>query len=108
MTVMATEFRLGEDLARLEHLDFEFETPCEIPERAAKAGGGTPRCPGRPARWVGWRVNCCPESPNYILLCDECKKVYQAWLAQGAQITCIECLTENAGFIAYTSLNKQS
>ena len=95
------------DLERLEHLDFDFEAACEVPQRAAKAGGGTPKCDGRPAQWVGWRENCCPQSPNYVLLCDECKRIYQAWMASGGYITCADCAAEG-GYITFTELNRKS
>ena len=105
----STEIELGEDLERLEHLDFDIEVPCEVPERA-KIGkpGGTPKCDGRPARWVGWRSNCCPESPNYILLCDECKRTYQAWQAASSIMYCANCGRDNGGFISFTELNRKS
>lgn len=95
------------DLERLENLDFHIEEPCEVPGRARVAGGGTPKCPGRPAVWVGWRENCCPQSPRYLLLCDECKRTYQAWMVRGGYITCANCQAEG-GFVTFTELNRKS
>jgi len=86
--------------------DFEFEVVCEIaalrPEHPA-----FPKCKGDPARWVGWRANCCPTSPRYRLLCDFCKQTYQNWFAKGAFVYCGDCLQE-CEFLAYTPLGGKS
>lgn len=106
MTSAATERGTYLDLG---HLDFDIELPCEVPQRAQTGKpGGTPKCDGRPARWIGWRPNCCPESPRYVLLCDECKRIYQAWQAANPVMFCADCGVDNGGFIRYTELNRKS
>ena len=61
MSIMAG-IEFDTDLERLEHLDFDFEVACEVPERRRQIKGGMPMCDGNPAEWVGWRANCCPTS----------------------------------------------
>jgi hypothetical protein len=99
---------VGADPYTLEHLDFDYEAACEIPERARQIKGGTPMCNGNPAEWVGWRANCCPTSPRYLLICSPCKRVYQAWIATAGYITCGDCGAETGGFISFTELNRKS
>ena len=101
-----TEMSVEHDVDTIEHLDAEWDVACEVQARAAAIGGGTPRCLGDPAQWVAWRANCCPESPRYMLICDVCKNVYDAWIAANAFITCGDCGTQTGGFVAYTELNK--
>lgn len=87
--------------------DAEFDIICDI----SKMNGVDPKfptCHGDPARWVAWRANCCPESPRYRLVCDHCKKVYQAWMAKQAHITCAHCGRETGGFISFTPLKGRS
>jgi hypothetical protein len=106
MSVMAG-IELDSDVERLEHLDFDIESACEVPARAAAIGGGTPKCPGGPARWVAWRDICCPASPRYLLMCDECKRTYQAWMALAGFVTCGDCGAEGT-YHTYTKLNRKS
>lgn len=92
----------------LGDLDSSWEIACEIEELAQKQGkaGGWPMCGGAPAEWVGWRPNCCPDSPKYLLMCSGCKAAYQRWLALGAALVCGWCGTNTGGFVSYTPLNK--
>ena len=90
----------------LTHLDGDWEIACEVPARAEQIGKGTPRCLGDPAKWVGWRANCCPESPKYLLICDVCKNVYEQWIAANAYLTCGDCGAHTGGFVSFTELNK--
>lgn len=101
-----TDTSVEQGVEGLVHLDGEWEIACEVPARAAAIGRGTPKCLGDPAKWVAWRVNCCPESPKYLLICDICKNTYEAWLAGNAYITCGDCGKQTGGFISYTELNK--
>lgn len=99
---------MGSDIESITYLDFDFEEACEVPARAQAIGAGLPQCPGRTAEWVGWRPNCCPQSPRYMLLCDPCKNIYQRWIAQHSYIVCGDCKQETGGFHTYTRLNKKS
>lgn len=103
----ATEAALGSDLERLTHLDFEFEAECEVPARSAQIGGGMPKCPGRPASWVAWKDSCCTATPRYLLMCDQCKSTYQAWMATAAFINCGDCGQES-GYVLFTPLNTKA
>lgn len=104
---MTTQAELGSDLERLMHLDFEFEAECEVPARSRQIKGGMPKCPGRPATWVAWKDSCCNAAPRYLLMCDECKRTYQAWMAAAGYITCGDCGRES-GYVLYTELNKKA
>lgn len=106
MTELATEKVV--ELTSLEDLDFDIELPCEVAARRQVAQGGMPECLGEPAAWVGWRANCCPTSPRYLLLCDRCATTYRNWIARGAAITCADCGTETGGFLRIEPLNRRA
>lgn len=108
MSVSTPEAEVVHETTSLSDLDFDIELPCEVPQRRAVGGGGTPHCGGAPARWVAWRVSCCPESPRYVLLCDYCKRSYQMWMLMGAAIYCADCSMETGGFVSFTELNRKA
>lgn len=86
----------------------EFDIECDIAVARRVDPGGFPVCNGDPARWVGWRPNCCPDSPRYRLLCDKCKRTYQNWAAKNAFVYCGTCGSYTGGFLAYTPLEGKS
>lgn len=91
----------------LEFESVEFDIVCDI-SSLRNVSPDFPRCQGGAARWVAWRPNCCPESPRYRLVCDDCKKVYQAWQAKNAYIYCGYCGEDTGGFISFTPLKGAS
>ena len=93
----------------IEHLNEDFEIACETQAKMAKSLTGRvgfPPCKGDPAIWVAWSPNCCDRRPGYSLFCDICKRTYQAWAANRAQIKCSWCDAETGGLHSYTPLNK--
>lgn len=107
MSVQPLE-RTDADLDTSIFEDAEFEIVCDIAQLQEDHGGRMPVCKGDPAVWVAWRANCCPTSPRYRLICDSCKKVYQAWTAHNASISCVTCGKETGGFLSYTPLKGES
>lgn len=101
MTSMVPEIQ-DPDLDLESLADHEFDIICDV-HKMVGLGDVSP-CKGDPAKWIGWRVNCCPQSPTYRLLCVFCKRTYQNWQAQGRFITCVHCGTETGGYISYTPL----
>lgn len=82
---------------------FEFDVACDIGGLRIN-DSAYPPCKGDPARWVAWRPNCCGKGPQYRVVCDFCKKVYQRWQAHQAHISCPYCNTDTGGFVSFTPL----
>lgn len=101
MTDMMTESDERVDLSEFE----DIEVPCDIAQLRNMSAHGLPNCPGEPARWVAWRS--CPCGITHRLVCDQCKRVYQAWTARQASIACISCGAETGGFHTFTPLAKR-
>jgi hypothetical protein len=91
----------------LTHLDEDWELACEIPKHAEAIGRGWPHCKGHPAQWVAWFAGCCSARPRHMLMCTDCKDVYDRWVAWQAAIVCGWCDQETGGPVAYTRLNKE-
>lgn len=85
----------------------DVEIPCDI-SKLRLMTDGFPYCNGGPARWIAWRPNCCPESPKFRLVCDECRKKYLAWQAKQAYIYCGYCSKETGGFLDFSPLRGKS
>lgn len=105
MSVLSPE-RIDPEVEAMTFTNAEFDIVCDIASLSLE-DPRFPKCKGDPARWVGWRSNCCPNSPRYRLLCNACKKVYQAWAARDAHVTCGICGQESE-FVAFTPLEGKS
>lgn len=102
MSTMSPE-RTDAGIEPVEFEAFEFEIICDIAEKR-NVDPDWPACRGDAARWVAWRPKCCPQAPQYRLICDRCKAVYQAWMARQAFIYCGFCGNETGGFVSFTPL----
>jgi hypothetical protein len=96
---------VGEDA--LGHLDQEWEVPCDIPRVTAETGKGYPKCHGHRAEWIMWRDSCCTESPRHLLICHDCKKTFQSWMAHAASLSCGWCGAETRP-VTFTPLRGSS